>query len=82
MKLSKKKLGALIEQIIQEETGPFGEVFPDEEYLGMVESTKAHMERVVANLQDMIELSGGSPGYDLEKLLKVAEKLKQTIDRL
>jgi hypothetical protein len=85
MKVSKKQINVLIEQIlsdVQEENGPFGEIFPDEEYLGLAESTKAHMDRILANLRDMSELAGDSPGYDLEKVLRVALKLKQIIERL
>jgi len=85
MKISKKSLNVLIEQIVnelEEDGNPFGEVFPDEEYVGFVESNKAHIERIVANIHNMMELAGDTPGYDFEHLLRVALKLQQMIERL
>lgn len=82
MKITKKQLDVLIEQIVgdmQEGNGPFGEVFPDEEFLGFLESTKAHIDRIEANLIDMMELAGDSPGYDFEHILQLTQKLKKAI---
>lgn len=82
MKITKKQLDVLIEQIVgdmQEDNGPFGEIFPDEEYIGLVESSKAHIDRIEANIKDMMELSGDSPGYDHEHTLRLVLKLKKAI---
>lgn len=82
MKITKKQLDVLIEQIVgdmQEDNGPFGEVFPDEEYIGLVESSKAHIDRIEANIKDMMKLSGDSPGYDHSHTLRLVERLKKAI---
>lgn len=87
MKISKKQLSILIEDVLREQsmdddTGPFGEIFPNEEYFGLVESTKAHLDRVLANLDDMMKLSGDTPGYDLEHVRKRAAALKRMVETL
>lgn len=86
MKISKRQLETLVENLVREqgenEDGPFGTIFPDEEYFGLVESTKAHLDRIVANVKDMMKLAGDSPGQDLELVLKRVNALKRMVETL